>query len=290
MSKLHNNRLPLFGALISIALFLGTVYLWYDFWQANKMKANVEQSVFVPRKSEPVKNQNNTTSTANNLANSVSSTVLVNTSTPVKSTSNEPRVAVSPLTGTLVLAEGDVNLDVPYTSQAPEKNWEEPWQNACEEAAVLMLDAYIKGYGLSPLSAKDELQRMVNWEKERNWFTSIKAADVQKLFTEYLQSKNKVTIVENPTVAQIKKYLDAGKPILALANGKTLGNKYYANGGPDYHAFIIRGYTKDSFITNDPGVNRGANFVFPIKDVMTSLHDWNSGDVKNGTPVIIVIE
>ena len=35
-----------------------------------------------------------------------------------------------------------MNLSVPFTSQAPEQNWDEPWQDACEEAAVLMLDAY----------------------------------------------------------------------------------------------------------------------------------------------------
>ena len=43
-------------------------------------------------------------------------------------------------------------ISVPFTSQAPEKNWEQPWQDACEEAAVLMLDAYYKNYNLSPPS------------------------------------------------------------------------------------------------------------------------------------------
>ena len=291
MTKNRQTIFPLIGALVSVGLFLATCYLWYDFWQANKMKTDTEQSVFIPRQDQEPKQPNSVTSTNIDSQNSVSTTDSTVTSTkPTSTASGEPRVAVSPLTGTLVLAESDVNLNVPYTSQAPERNWDEPWQNACEEAAVLMLDAYIKGYGLSPLSAKDEIIRMVNWEKERRWFTSIDAKNVAKLFTEYLGYKKGVKIIENPTLEQIKKFIDDGKPVLALANGKTLPNKYYSNGGPDYHAFIIRGYTKDKFITNDPGVNRGANFIFPIKDVMDSLHDWNDGNVKTGKPVIIVIE
>ena len=276
-------------ALISMGLFLVTGYLWYDVWQTNKMRQANEQSVFIPRTNSELDTQNKATSTEQTVGMPLPPTSVV-TNTQTTAAGKEPRTAVSPLTGTLVLGVDDVNLDVPYTSQAPEKNWEEPWQNACEEAAVLMLDAYIKGYGLSPLSAKDELQRMVNWEKEQNWFTSIESIKVAKLFTEYLGYKRGVKIIENPTIEQIKKFLDAGKPVLALADGKILKNKYYSNGGPDYHAFIIRGYTADSFITNDPGVNRGANFIFPINNVMESLRDWNEGNVKKGTPVIIVVE
>ncbi len=280
MKATKKTAFSLVIALAAAALFFGTVWLWYDLWQTSKMKADVTKSVFIPRSgfksSEPVK-----TDGKNEIPTSTEA---------VPPTETEPRVAVSPLTGTLILGEADKNLDVPYTSQAPERNWDEPWQNACEEAAVLMLDAYVKGYGLSPLSAKDEILRMVAWEKERNWFTSIESKKVAQLFTDYFGYKKKVSVIENPTAEQIKKFIDAGKPVLALADGKTLPNKYYSNGGPDYHAFIIRGYTDDKFITNDPGVNRGANFIFPIKDVMASLHDWNGGDVKTGTPLIIVIE
>lgn len=292
MFRLNKNLLPLFGALISLVLFLGTAYLWYGFWKDEKMKAVVEESLQGIEDAE----ENSVTSTPQipvtptmTNQNATSTSTTTTPLTPTKPTSTL-RTAVSPLTGTLVLQEGDVNLDVPYTSQAPERNWEDPWQNACEEAAILMIDAYVRGYGLSPLSAKDEIIRMVKWQEEHKWFTSINAADVQKFFVEYLNYKRPVKIIENPTIEQIKQFLNEGKPILALGHGKTLGNKYYSNGGPDYHAFVIRGYTKDTFITNDPGVNRGANFLFPIENVMKSLRDWNGGDVKNGTPVIIVVE
>ncbi len=200
------------------------------------------------------------------------------------------RTAVSPLTGTLELGENDINLDVPYTSQAPERIWTQPWQDACEEAAILMLDAYYRGYGLSTLYAKDELQKVVNWEEARGWERSIPIEKIKIILQEYYKITRPIRIISNPTVADIKSLIAAGKPVLAVADGHALPNPYYSNGGPPYHAFIIRGYTADKFIANDPGVNRGKDFVFPIESVMDSLHDWNDGNVTRGTPAILVID
>lgn len=283
VKKQQQLMIYLLGVLAIAVLLLATIYQWYGFWKNETIQEATEKSLEKKAESE-----NNSMIKVPESLETIPQ-VDHNTSSSTKPVT-VTRTAVSPLTGTLELNNADVYLDVPYTSQAPEKNWEEPWQNACEEAAVLMVDAFIKGYGLSPLSAKDELQRMIAWEKERGWFTSIDSTKVAQLFTDYLGYKKEVTIITNPSVVQIKKLLDAGKPVLALADGKILKNKYYSNGGPDYHAFIIRGYTADSFITNDPGVNRGANFIFPINNVMESLRDWNGGDVKKGTPVIIVVE
>ncbi len=287
MAKVARSKIiiSLLAVLLASVLFLGTAYLWYGFWQEEKSKTEVEKSLEPEEDNFP--KQDNTVKTT-------STSIIVPADLASSTSSVKPiatlRTAVSPLTGTLVLEEGDLNLNVPYTSQAPERNWADPWQNACEEAAILMIDAYLRGYGLSPLSAKDELLRMVQWEEDQKMFISLNAIEVKKIFTDYLHYKKTVKIVANPTVEQIKQFLNEGKPVLALAHGKTLGNKYYSNGGPDYHAFVIRGYTKDKFITNDPGVNRGANFLFPIENIMKSLHEWNDGDVKNGQPVVIVIE
>lgn len=196
----------------------------------------------------------------------------------------------SPLTGKYELTVDDLDLDVPYTSQAPEKIWVEPWEDACEEAAVLMLDAYYKGYTLSPLSAKDELLKMISWEEQKGWGGSIEIEKIKIMMEDFLRVKRTIKIIDNPTIEIIKKYLRAGSPVLVVADGKTLPNKYFANGGPDYHALIIRGFVGDKFITNDPGVNRGRDFVYNSQDIMNSIHDWNGGNVKEGKKVILVVE
>lgn len=202
-------------------------------------------------------------------------------------------VKEQPLNKTAEELPKQINLDVPFTSQAPEKNWDQPWQDACEEAAVLMLAAYYKGFGLSPLFAKDEIIKMVHWEEEKGWGRSIdieKIAELTGVFvTKQLQDK-KVHIIENPTVDQIKTYVADGTPVYVVADGKVLPNPHFKNGGPEYHALIIRGYTEDSFITNDPGTQFGKNFSYRYNDLMMSIRDWNGGKVKEGRRVVFVIE
>lgn len=187
-----------------------------------------------------------------------------------------------------VMAE--FNLGVPFTSQAPERNWEQPWQDACEEAAILMLDAYYKGYGLSPLFAKEEILKLISWEKDLGWGGSINIEKIKQITEEYFGFEGRVKIISDPTVEQIKDYIRSGSPVLVVADGRILPNPYYTDGGPVYHAFVIRGFTETEFITNDPGINTGTNFIFPIGDVMNSVRDWNNGDVENGRRAILVIE
>jgi len=207
----------------------------------------------------------------------------------------KPNVAINSITTIKKLDELDelpkeVNLPVPFTSQAPEKNWEQPWQDACEEAVALMLDAYYKGYNLSPLFSKDEILKMVEWEDKKGWGYSIEIEKLAELVEHYSSSGVLVKIIENPTIDQIKRILAGGSPVLVVADGKVLPNPHFTNGGPEYHALIIRGYTFDSFITNDPGTQFGENFVYKYKDLMDAIHDWNGGDVKNGRSVVLILE
>ena len=182
-----------------------------------------------------------------------------------------------------------INLDVPFTSQAPEKNWEQPWQDACEEAAVLMLDAYHKKYRLSPLFAKDEMWKMVQWEEqEKGWGRSIEIEKMQELLFWYAGSQSK--IITDPTVDEIKKQIAADHPVLVVADGKILPNPHFRSGGPEYHALIIRGYTETEFITNDPGTQFGKNFRYQYDDLMNAIRDWNGGDVKHGKRAVLVLE
>jgi len=183
----------------------------------------------------------------------------------------------------------EINLDVPFTSQAPEKNWDQPWQDACEEAVVLMLDAYYKGYSISPLFSKDEILKMVEWEEGQGWGYSIEAEKVLKLVDWYMSSKQ-IRMVEDPSVEEIKNFVAGGDPVLVLAYGKDLPNPHFSGDGPEYHALIIRGYDEDEFITNDPGTQFGENFKYKYDDLMGAIHDWNGGQVSEGKKVILVIE
>ncbi len=183
-----------------------------------------------------------------------------------------------------------VNLPVPFTSQAPEGNWDQPWQDACEEAAILMLDAYYKKYNLSPLFSKDEILKMVDWQTEQGWGYSIPMTKLEQAAQQYMGSLFSFTIIEDPTVDELKASLAAGHPILVVAYGKALGNPNFTGEGPEYHALVIRGYTEDGFVTNDPGTRLGEAYVYDFDTLMNSIHDWNGGDVQEGHSVVLVVE
>ena len=181
------------------------------------------------------------------------------------------------------------SLKVPFTPQAPEADWSQPWQDACEEATVLMLDAYYKNYDLSPLFSKDEILKMVEWEKEKSWEYSIEAKKIVELLEWYNKDK-KARIIKDPSVEKIKELIYNGTPVLVVAHGKSLSNPYYTEGGPEYHTLVISGYTETEFITQDPGTKRGKNFKYKYEDLMDAIHDWNGGEVTKGEKVIIILE
>jgi hypothetical protein len=59
------------------------------------------------------------------------------------------------------------------------------------------------------------------------------------------------------------------------ADGKKLDNPNFKNGGPVYHMLVIKGFTGDKFITNDPGTRLGADFIYTQSNLMYSLADWD---------------
>jgi hypothetical protein len=62
--------------------------------------------------------------------------------------------------------DGGEALDVPFTSQAPEGNWAEPWQNACEETSIVMVDAFFDGDELSKRDASQRIKDYICRKKE----------------------------------------------------------------------------------------------------------------------------
>jgi len=279
-SMYMNRSYFLFNTICAtlVAFFLfATALLWHQTVAPSLSRLDIPQAA-------PIEihfsNNNEVTLPSPNDANAVVSDVEENSSP--SSTTADQIAAITSL-------PAEINLPVPFTSQAPEANWEQPWQDACEEAAVLMLDAYYKGYGLSVLTAKDEILKMVAWEDSKGWNYSIPIVDVNELAMDYIAPKDySFHVIENPSVDDIKQFLANGHPVLVVAYGKDLPNPFFSGDGPEYHALVIRGYTDSQFITNDPGTKRGENFLYNYQDLMSAIHDWNGGDVQNGKAVIMV--
>lgn len=181
---------------------------------------------------------------------------------------------------------------VPFASQAPTREWVMPYEEFCEEASSLMAAFYAQGRKMpSAADIDEELFRIKAYEEKTfGYYMDTSAKEIAKILTDFYDLSD-VTIINNPTVDDIKRQLVAGKAIIVPTAGRMLNGPFYKSPGPLYHMLVLKGYTSNGyFITQDPGTNtKGENFKFKITTVMKAMHDWNGGDVANGAKVIIVV-
>ena len=186
----------------------------------------------------------------------------------------------------------EINLSVPFLLQAPKQNWVEPFEDACEEASLLMVDAYYDGRKtvFGPDEGVAAILDVVAYEDETYGYNKdTTSEDVMNTAKNYFKRPN-VEIVE-ATEANIKSALAKGYPVIAPAYGKALLNPNFRNGGPEYHMLVIKGYTKDGlWITNDPGTRNGPDYVYPKQRLLDAIHDFNEEDMRLGRKVVIIVK
>lgn len=169
----------------------------------------------------------------------------------------------------------EINLDVPFQSQAPFGNWAEPYQDACEEASLIMVSHYLRNTGLSKQAMKDEIDRMIAWEMQKWGYQKELTMEEVKIVAVAFY-KYKTEIIADLTSEKIKTELSLGRPVIVPAAGRELGNPNYHLPGPIYHMLVIKGYTADgNFITNDPGTRNGADYIYKESVLMSAIHDWS---------------
>ncbi len=188
------------------------------------------------------------------------------------------------------VTQASVNLAVPFLLQAPKQNWVQPYEDACEEASLIMVDAYYDGRAtrFGPDEGIEVIDKLIAFEDETYGYnkdtTSDDVANTAKVYF-----GRKATVME-ATEANIKKALNEGHPVIAPAYGKALGNPNFRNGGPEYHMLVIKGYTKDgSWITNDPGTRNGPDYIYKKQVLLDAIHDFDPRDMRSGRKVVIVV-
>ena len=181
------------------------------------------------------------------------------------------------------------NLPIPFISQAPEWDRNQPWQDACEEASIILAAHYVKWVAIDAQKMKAEVLKLVDIQNELfGDYIDTDLRQTQQLYEAYFSGSTK--ILETPTVEQIQAELDAGHPIVAPLAWKMLRNRYYTDGGPTYHMLVIRGYDENGFYTNDVGTRRGENYFYPYDTFMSALHDLvRDGDITTGQKRVLVV-
>ncbi len=191
--------------------------------------------------------------------------------------------------------KSSVNLNVPFTSQAPYAVWDDLYNEACEEAAVIIVEQYLKGARgakIPPAEADEMIKKMVNWQINRlGVHKDLTAAEIVKyLVKEYLGRSE--AQVHQFSIDNIKRELSAGKPVIVPVAGRLLENPYFKRPGPVYHMVVIVGYEGTNFITNDPGTRRGYKFKYTFDRVQYAAHDWAGSEhnIETGQKVYITLD
>ncbi len=198
----------------------------------------------------------------------------------VKEFTNEP--AVPPAT---------MLIEVPFIVQAPTGNWDMPYQEACEEASLIMIHHFLAGETLTAQEADKEILDMVQWENDEfNYSADLTIEELKRVAEDYY--KHTGQLFYDFTIDDMKRLLVEGHPLIVPLSGRDVGNPYYSGEGPWYHMLVVTGYDAHNFITNDVGTKRGHNFRFPQERFFNSIHNWTGQkeDIRNGRKAMLVLE
>ncbi len=176
--------------------------------------------------------------------------------------------------------------DVPFTPQAPFALWGNPtFQDACEEASIIMANAWVKKKTLSQDDVKKEIESMVVFEKKKfGQAVDTSLADTAWLLREYF-SLTTMEVKTDITVDDIQKALAKGRIVIVPTDGRKLKNPNFKQPGPMHHMLVITGYnqTTKEFTTNDPGTRNGKAYRYSEDILYEAILDYATG---NHVPVV----
>src|SRR3989344_1530582 len=193
-----------------------------------------------------------------------------------------------------VAAEERISLPVPFVWEIPDGAWVKPWNNACEEASVIMTEAFYLGTPKKNFSRTEAKEAMFPlFGIEDRLFGSnadTDAARTTQLINDYTAFD--ATIKENPTLEEIKAELQQNHPVISLHYGYGLQNPHhrFRRGGSSYHMMVIVGFDEDKkeFLVNDPELKTGLDYPYPYDTILNTLHDFNHKTRKaDGRPVVL---
>lgn len=187
-----------------------------------------------------------------------------------------------------------IKLEAPFLCQAPFGNWSQPWQDACEEAAIIIAMHQVNGQPLDKNIGNREILDLIAFQYQKyGGHYDLTAKQAAQLMRDYYHFTN-YALAYKFGIDDIRAALAQGNLVIAPMAGRQLNNRYFRRPGPVYHYVVFTGYdeTKKEFITNDPGTKRGKGFRYKYDNAYNSIHDWNGRkeNIASGKKAIIIIK
>ena len=184
---------------------------------------------------------------------------------------------------------------VPFVPQSPVgERGNLVFENACEEAVLLMGYSWAVRHPLVREEAREEILKMAEYENVNFGFNEdTSAADTARLMKEYF-GYDGVVVRDKVAASDIVPELFKGNLVIIPVNGQKLGNPRFEPPGPIVHMILIRGYdfARNEFIVHDPGTQFGKDYRYSFDVITDAFEDYPSGEevtAGSGTRAMIVI-
>lgn len=199
--------------------------------------------------------------------------------------------AFDPLKDAPTSPPAQANINTPFTSQAPFADWSDTYNEACEEASLIIVEYFLRGKDLTANLANAEIITLINWEKKNGYEVDVTVEELAAIARTQYKRLAKTYSGDEVTEENIKRLVAAGHPVILPAAGRMLQNPYFSGDGPPYHMIVITGYDDQGFIVQDPGTKRGKNYRYSVSTVMNAIRDWTGSQntIASGKKAILVI-
>ena len=182
------------------------------------------------------------------------------------------------------------HISVPFSSQSPFADWDDPrQQEGCEEMSLIMVHHFLEEADLNKEQALNELMELSAWEKDHGYPLDVDINELAAIAEEYYGYD--ATVSKDVSVDAIKQLVANGNPIILPASGRDLGNPYFSGEGPWYHMLVVTGYDRNEFITNDPGTKRGKYYKYRYETLLNAIHDWTGikENIRSGRKALLIL-
>jgi len=184
-----------------------------------------------------------------------------------------------------------VRIAMPFASQAPKGNWNPPYDEACEEASLIIVHHYLEGTPLNADIMDADILSMVDYEEKEGLPIDIDMHELASVAKGIYGYDAEVVEGNDVTIERIERELADGNPVIVPLAGQDIGNPNYTGDGPPYHVLVILGYDGKNFITHDVGTRKGENYVYRKEVIMDAIHDWNGSvdTIRSGPRRMLVV-